>query len=231
MDFLSGERLVDRADVADVIEIDGTPAGRLGPNGRRDLAAGFVPEERIGHAAVPDMNLVENAVLTGHRRAGFVTGGFMRITHAGRFAQRVCDTFKVKHAGIKHAARSLSGGNLQKFVIGREIAQGPRLLVAMQPTWGVDSGAAAAIQQALIDLAEGGAAMVVISQDLDELLAISHRIAVLYRGRLSAPRATDRFTVEEIGLLMAGHGGAEGHVSMLDSSMRASMSAASVSNA
>ncbi len=205
MAFLSGEQ---RAPAAEMIRIGGTPAGLLGPNRRRDLSAAFVPEERIGHAAVPDMSLVENAVLTGHRTAGFVSRGFMLLRLAGQFAQRVCDGFKVRHPGIQHAAGSLSGGNLQKYVIGREIQQEPKLLVAMQPTWGVDSGAAAAIQQALIDLAGRGAAVLVISQDLDELLAISHRIAVLYSGRLSPPRPTDQFTIEEIGLLMAGHGAA-----------------------
>ena len=203
MALLSGEQSAPKADM---IVIEGTPAGHFGPNRRRDLSAAFVPEERIGHAAVPDMSLVENAVLTGHRTAGFVARGFMLLSLAGAFAQRVCDGFKVRHPGIQHAARSLSGGNLQKYVIGREIQQEPKLLVAMQPTWGVDSGAAAAIQQALIDLAGRGAAVLVISQDLDELLAISHRIAVLYSGRLSPPRPTDQFTIEEIGLLMAGHG-------------------------
>ena len=204
MALLSGESLADKADA---ITIAGTPVGRLGPNQRRDLAAAFVPEERIGHSTVPEMSLIENALLTSHRREGFTRQGFVLLASARHLAQTVCDTFNVKHPGVRHAARSLSGGNLQKFAIGREIDHKPRLLVANQPTWGVDSGAASAIQQALIDLAKSGAAVLVISQDLDELLAMSDRIAVMHAGELSSARPTSELSVQEIGLLMAGHGG------------------------
>ena len=103
-------------------------------------------------------------------------------------------------------ARSLSGGNLQKFIVGREILQHPGLLVVSQPTWGVDAGAAAAIHQALLDLAEQGSAVLVISQDLDEIFALCDRIAVIAGGRLSEPRPVGAATVEEIGLLMGGGG-------------------------
>ena len=200
--LLSGEQ---RAPAAGMVVIDGIPVGHMSPNQRRQLTAAFVPEERIGHAAVPEMSLTENALLTGFQRQNMAPAGFIRASAAASFAQDVCDTYDVRHPGIGHAARSLSGGNLQKFVIGREIVQSPGVLVALQPTWGVDTGAASAIQQALINLARGGAAVLVISQDLDELLAICSRIAVLYGGRLSDARPTVDLTVEEIGLLMAGH--------------------------
>ncbi|TMV36785.1 ABC transporter ATP-binding protein, partial [Thioclava sp. BHET1] len=101
-------------------------------------------------------------------------------------------------------ARALSGGNLQKFVIGRELEQAPEVIVVNQPTWGVDAAAAASIRQALIDRAEAGAAVIVISQDLDELLEISDRFAALNGGRLSAPRPVQGLSVEEIGLMMGG---------------------------
>jgi len=103
-------------------------------------------------------------------------------------------------------AVSLSGGNLQKYVVGREILREPRLLVVSQPTWGVDAGAAAAIRQAIIDLAARGAAVLVMSQDLDELYEISDRLVVMCGGRLSAPRQTRRADRGEIGMLMAGVG-------------------------
>ena len=206
MAHLTGESLAPRAAM---IRVDGRAVGRTGPNGRRDLGAAFVPEERMGHAAVPDMSLTDNALLTSHRRTGFATRGFINRSATRRFAQTVCDVFRVKHLGVRHQARHLSGGNLQKFVIGREIEHAPGLLVANQPTWGVDSGAASSIQQALIDLSRAGSAVVMISQDLDELLAVADRIAVLHKGRLSEARPTAEYTSEEIGLAMTGHATAE----------------------
>jgi general nucleoside transport system ATP-binding protein len=113
----------------------------------------------------------------------------------------------VKATGPEALARSLSGGNLQKFIVGREMMQDPQVLAVAQPTWGVDAGAAAAIRQALVDLAGRGAAVIVVSQDLDELLSLSDRLAVMNEGRLSAPLIVGEASIEEIGLLMGGvHG-------------------------
>ena len=108
-----------------------------------------------------------------------------------------------------NAARALSGGNLQKFVIGREILQAPEVLVVNQPTWGVDASAAASIRQAILDLAAEGAAVIVISQDLDELMEISDRFAALNEGRLSEPKAARGQTLDEIGLMLGGAHGME----------------------
>src|SRR5262249_28550080 len=119
-------------------------------------------------------------------------------------AREVIAGFDVRTPGPAAEARSLSGGNLQKFIVGREILQQPGVLVVAQPTWGVDAGAEAAIHQALLDLAAGGAAVVVISQDLDEIFALCDRIAVIAGGRLSPARPIDAVTIEEIGLLMGG---------------------------
>jgi len=110
----------------------------------------------------------------------------------------------VRTPGPENAARSLSGGNLQKFVIGREIMQRPEVLVVNQPTWGVDASAAADIRQALLDLAHHGAAVVVISQDLDELMEVADRFTALNEGRLAEPVPTAGLTVEDIGLMMGG---------------------------
>jgi len=120
------------------------------------------------------------------------------------FAERVITRFDVRTPGTTTAARALSGGNLQKFVIGREVLQRPKVLVVNQPTWGVDAAAAAAIRQALLDLTEKGAAVLVISQDLDELLEITDRFAALTAGRLSTPVPTSDLTLDRIGLMLGG---------------------------
>jgi len=116
----------------------------------------------------------------------------------------VIEAFNVVSTGVGAAARSLSGGNLQKFIIGREIMQDPKLLIAAQPTWGVDAGSAAAIQSALIELARAGAGVVVVSQDLDELFTIADRVAVIFDGTLSESRPTQATSAEDVGLLMGG---------------------------
>jgi simple sugar transport system ATP-binding protein len=202
MEALIGER---RANRADAVVIDGTPAGHLGPDARRLAGAAFVPEERAGHAAVPDMGLPEN-VLLSHHRAERMTGalGWIRGGLAEDWVARVRDAFDVRSGSDRPRAGSLSGGNLQKFVVGREILREPGILVVNQPTWGVDPGAAVVIRQALIDLAARGAAVLVISQDLEELFAIADRIAVIHKGRLSAARATAALDAETVGLLMGG---------------------------
>jgi len=198
---LSGEEVVA---VPDMVRIQGHPVGHLGPRQRRALGLAFVPEERLGRGAVPEMSLADNALLSGYGNRGMVRGGLVRFERTRRFAELIIDAFDVSTRSHSSEARSLSGGNLQKFIIGREILQKPRLLIAGQPTWGVDAGAAAAIHQALIDLARKGAAVLVISQDLDELFSICDRIAVLFHGHLSKLSPAEDTSVEEIGLLMGG---------------------------
>jgi simple sugar transport system ATP-binding protein len=201
---LAGERTVARADA---IRLDGRAVGRLGAGTRRDLGLACIPEERNGHGAVADMSLTENALLSGYRRLDLLASGFIRAEAAARYARSIVERFRVVASGVEVAASSLSGGNLQKFIVGREILQAPGVLVAAQPTWGVDAGAAAAIHQALSDLAANGAAVLIISQDLDELLALTDRLAVINQGVLSRPLVTRDARVEEIGLLMGGlHG-------------------------
>ncbi|MCE8515675.1 ABC transporter ATP-binding protein [Ruegeria pomeroyi] len=206
---LSGEILT----AADAVKKDGQPVGRLGPVARRRLGLLTAPEERLGHAAAPNMSLTENALLTGSVREGLESNGFLKWAETQAFAERIIKEFDVRTPGPENAARSLSGGNLQKFVIGREVLQNPDVLVVNQPTWGVDASAAAAIRQALLDLAAKGTAVVCISQDLDELMEISDTFAALNEGRLSAPRTTVGLTVDEIGLMMGGaHGMEVAHV-------------------
>ena len=163
----------------------------------------------MGHGSVPDMALWENVVLTAKTRMKLATWGFIAVSRAKGFASKVVRDFAVHTRGIEHAARSLSGGNLQKFVMGREMLQAPAVLIAAQPTWGVDVGAAATIHKFLLSLAQSGTAVLIVSQDLDELFAISSRIAVIAAGRLSPARPVDRLTTQQIGLAMGAHGGWE----------------------
>lgn len=193
----------------DAVKVKGQDVGHLGPNARRGLGILAAPEERLGHAAAPDMSLVENALLTGAIRKDLTKNGFVNWAGATDFAETVIQSFDVRTPGSDRAARSLSGGNLQKFVIGREVLQDPEVLVVNQPTWGVDAAAAAAIRQALLDLAAKGAAIVVISQDLDELMEISDRFGALNEGRMSDIRPAAGLTIDEIGLMMGGAHGME----------------------
>ncbi|WP_235829918.1 ABC transporter ATP-binding protein [Frigidibacter oleivorans] len=191
----------------EMVRAAGHPVGQEGPNERRRRGFVSAPEERLGHAAAPAMSLVENALLSGAIRRGLVRRGFVDWRRTRAFAAEVVQDYDVRTPGTHVAARALSGGNLQKFVIGRELSQQPAVIVVNQPTWGVDAAAAAAIRQVLLDRAAEGAAVVVISQDLDELLEIADRFAALNEGRLSAPRPVQGLTVEEIGLMMGGaHG-------------------------
>jgi simple sugar transport system ATP-binding protein len=203
MAALIGEQL---AATPKAIEIDGVPVGGLGPTRRRALGMCFVPEERLGHGSVPDMSLWENAVLTANVRMKLGSFGFIGVPSAKGFAGKVVADFGVRTPGVDSAARSLSGGNLQKYIMGREMLQAPSVLIAAQPTWGVDAGAAATIHKFLLSLAQAGTAILIVSQDLDELLAISTRIAVIAGGRLTPARPVDQLTVEQIGLDMGGHG-------------------------
>jgi general nucleoside transport system ATP-binding protein len=185
------------------IIVCGTDAGRMGPAERRQLGMCFVPEERLGRGAVPRMSLADNALLTAHRH-GYVKSGLIRFAEVNEFTARCITDYSVKCGGIEAEARSLSGGNLQKFIVGREIMQSPKVLVVAQPTWGVDVGAAAFIRQKIIDLRNEGVAILVVSEELDELFEISDRIVVIAKGRLSPARQIKETTIEEIGVWMSG---------------------------
>ncbi len=209
MAVLSGERTVPDAGA---IRLDDAPIGHENAAQRRMRGLAFVPEERLGRGAVPDMSLAENALLTAHRQ-GMVTRGFVRDDAVRDFAAATIGEYAVKAGGPDAAARSLSGGNLQKYIVGREIRQHPRVLIVSQPTWGVDVGASAQIRQALIDLSDQGVAVLVVSEELDELFEICDRLAVIAQGRLSHAKPVAATNPEEIGQLMAGSFIAEGATS------------------
>jgi len=205
-DVLSGEYLVSDANG---VSIRGKAVGRLGISARRLLGAAFVPEERHGHGAVTSMSLSDNLVLSRNvsDRKAFLTGGWLQIIRGGvvkAASKRICSEMDVRKSGEDPAAGSLSGGNLQKFIVGRELDRQPSVMIVNQPTWGVDAGAASRIRQALVDLATAGSAVLVISQDLDEIFEVATHIAVISEGRLSKAFAAGEMNREKIGLLMGG---------------------------
>ena len=201
MSALSGEW---RGQQRGVIRVGQTDVSQLGPQHRRHHKICFIPEERNGHAAVPQMRLSENALLTGFQDDGMVKAGMVQQQAILSRSELISATFDVRRPLADPYASALSGGNLQKFVVGREIIKQPRILIVAQPTWGVDVGAATFIRQAMIELAAAGSAVVVISQDLEEIFAISNRIAVLSAGRLSEPQLAAQMTAQTVGLLMGG---------------------------
>jgi len=151
---------------------------------------------------VPSLTLAQNTLLT--RTAAVGKLGLLRVSSLVSLASELIRKFRVKSKGPHAPAKSLSGGNLQKFIMGREIDAPPRLLIVSQPTWGVDDGAAAEIRGELLALRDGGAAVLVVSEELDELLEIADRLVVIARGRLSPSIPTREATVEQLGTWMSG---------------------------
>ena len=200
--LLSGEHTLPRAEAA-TIRFGEHAVADLRPDARRKLGLAFVPADRLGHGAVPELSLADNALLTAFQQ-GLVSNGLIARGKVEALAQQIIQRFGVKTPDTQTAARSLSGGNLQKFIIGREILQQPKLLIAAHPTWGVDVGAAATIHRALIALRDAGAAILVISEDLDELFQISDRLGALCGGRLSALHNTADTLLSDVGGWMAG---------------------------
>lgn len=198
---VSGEELLANATM---LQLNGNSIGRLSPDQRRRAGLCCVPEQRLGHAAVPQMTLTENAFLTARFRQQLSRFGFAATGASRSFAQRIVDTYQVQCPHTEVAANSLSGGNLQRFIVGREILQAPEVLVISQPTWGVDAGAAATIHQALLALAEQGTAILVISQDLDELMSICDRIMAICAGVVSVAYPVAEVSMQDVGLLMGG---------------------------
>lgn len=199
MRLLSGEETTS----ADAIRLLDKNIGHLEPTARRQLGFAFVPEERLGRGAVPDMSLEQNTLLSsGH--LDLINKGWIRFDAVKTLGERILNKYKVKSAGLQAQAKSLSGGNLQKFILGREIEQNPKLLACSHPTWGVDIGAAVLIRHALIELRDKGAAIVVISEDIDELYQISDRLCAICQGEISPIKATQDVSIEQLGQWMTG---------------------------
>ncbi len=199
MGALSGE---DERAAAGSIHVFGRDMSRATPRQRRDAGMHFVPEERLGRGVVPALSLAQNTLLTRTDTLG--PFGWLKLTAVRALAQRLIERFRVKAEGPEAAAKSLSGGNLQKFIVGREIDAEPKLLIVSQPTWGVDVGAAADIRAELLCLRDRGSGVLLVSEDLDELFEISDRIVVIARGRSSPSVPVSEATVAQIGEWMSG---------------------------
>ncbi len=197
MAVASGEYLTD----PQAVRLFGEPVGNLDTHWRRVSGLRYVPEQRLGHAAVPELSLQANTFLTGD---SLKKRGFLLDDRARDYARRVIERFHVSTTSEKKNAGSLSGGNLQKFIMGREILHHPRVFLVNQPTWGVDVGAAAVIRNALMELREEGAALLIVSEEIDELFEICDRIGVMHRGKLSPVVPKSALTKEEIGRWMSG---------------------------
>ena len=180
-----------------------TDMSAMHPGARRKLGLHFVPEERLGRGAVPTLGLAHNLLLT---RNEALSGPLHWISVKALHAQAadIIRRFNVKAGGPDSAARSLSGGNLQKFIVGREIDARPKLFIVSQPTWGVDVGAAAQIRAEILALRDAGCAVLVVSEELEELFEVCDRLHVMARGRLSPSLPTAQATVERIGEWMSG---------------------------
>ncbi|WP_454854129.1 ABC transporter ATP-binding protein [Rhizobium binxianense] len=200
--LISGETVLPR-EQRDRIFMMGEDVGTLDPAARRRLGFAFVPEDRLGRGAVPEMSLTLNSLLTAHP-LNLVRYGLLDKDRATAFTNDCIRQYDVRTHGPNAEAGSLSGGNLQKFIVGREIMLAPKLLFLAQPTWGVDIGAASAIRKRLITLRNEGMAILVISEELEELFELSDSIQVLYHGTLSPPLVTRDTRPEEIGRYMIG---------------------------
>ncbi|UXS03894.1 ABC transporter ATP-binding protein [Agrobacterium tumefaciens] len=200
--LISGETRLGRHD-HDRIFMMGRDVGQLGAAARRKLGFAFVPEDRLGRGAVPEMSLTSNGLLTAHPLK-LLRSGLVVRQNAKAFAETCIRDYDVRTSGPGAEAGALSGGNLQKFIVGREIMLAPKVLFVAQPTWGVDIGATSAIRQKLVRLRNEGMAILVISEELEELFELSDKIQVLNHGTLSPPLVTSETKPEEIGRYMIG---------------------------
>ena len=185
------------------VRLGDTDVGAMHPGLRRKLGLHFVPEERLGRGAVPTLGLAHNLLLT-RSEALLQPMGWIKVKALELQAASIIRRFNVKAGGPASAARSLSGGNLQKFIVGREIDARPKLLIVSQPTWGVDVGAAAQIRGEILALRDQGCAVLVVSEELDELFELCDCLHVIAKGRLSPSVPIADATVEKIGEWMSG---------------------------
>jgi simple sugar transport system ATP-binding protein len=190
--------------VAGSIRVDGREVSHTTPAQRTARGLAYIPEERMVDGVIQEFSVAENVILQDHTRQPYSNGLFIRFGEVARHSRELVNQFSVKTPSIDTPVKSLSGGNIQKLILARELARNPKVLIAAQPTRGVDIGATEYIHQRLLDQRSHGTATLLISEDLDEVLALSDRIAVLYEGRIMEIVERDRTSAEEIGLLMAG---------------------------
>jgi ABC-type uncharacterized transport system ATPase subunit len=193
-----------RKPLAGVIRVNGRALelGRPASSIRSEMAR--IPEDRIETGLLMDLSVQENLILENHVSAGFHRRGLMNFRRIHQFSEDLIAAYGIKTAGRDAVTKSLSGGNLQKVMLARELAQRPAVLVASQPTRGLDVGAMEYIHQRILEQRDRGAGIVIISDDLDEILALSDRIAVLFEGQIMGEVLAHEAFREQIALWMSG---------------------------
>ncbi len=198
------EAILGSAKSQGSIHLDGEDLTGASTRHRRDRGIGYIPEDRHRDGVVLDLSLAENAALGFVARPQFSRFGWFRRRGAAQAAEQIIERFDVRGGNARTPARTLSGGNQQKFIVGRELGALPRLLLAAHPTRGIDIGAQNAVWQELLTAREEGLATLLVSADLDELLTISDRILVMYGGRVVAELSPEGLTKAELGEYMTG---------------------------
>lgn len=187
------------------ISINGEPIHKPTPAAMIKQGVGRVPDDRTGTGLVADMTVMENLATESYKLPGFAKRGILNFKALASRAKQLIEAFDVRCPGIDTPVRKLSGGNMQKLILARVLSSAPAIIVVNQPTWGLDVGATAYVHQQLLDAAERGAGVVLISEDLDELFQVADRIQVMYQGALSDPMATGDVDRAKLGLLMSGN--------------------------
>ena len=186
------------------VSIGGRDITRSSLNERLEAGMAYIPEERMRDGAIREFSVSENVFLHDHKLPRFGRGPFLDFGAMREYARGLVEDFAVKTPSLDTPIKNLSGGNIQKLIMARELSRGPRMLVAAQPTRGVDIGATGYIHGRLLERRDAGVGILLVSEDLDELRALSDRIAVMYEGRIVGVVARGEATVEEIGLMMVG---------------------------
>ena len=197
---LSGEIISDKNS----IEFNKNYIGDLNPQERREYLMAFSPEDRLEQAAIPQMAIYENVALNNYKSSNFFNNGLINENKIKEHSKKIISDFNVNTDNIELKSQFLSGGNLQKLIIGRELITSPDLLICFNPTWGLDVGAINYIHETLIKINEQNKSIILISTDTDELLKLSDKISVIHKGKLSKIMDADEVTSEKLGILMGG---------------------------
>jgi simple sugar transport system ATP-binding protein len=186
------------------IHLEGEDVSGFPPAALTERMLSYIPEERMRDGMIREFTIAENIILREHQKGPFSRGGFLNLKNIARYSDQLISDFQVKTPSRETLAKNLSGGNIQKVVLARELSRHPRTIVAAQPTRGLDIGATEYVRGQLLEQRRAGSAILLISEDLDEILALSDRIAVIYEGRIMDILPRDDATRERLGLLMAG---------------------------
>ena len=197
---LSGEIISQKNS----IEFNNNYIGDLSPQERREYLMAFSPEDRLEQAAIPQMKIFENVALNNFKSSNFFNNGLINENKIKEHSKKIISDFNVNTDNIELKSQFLSGGNLQKLIIGRELITSPDLLICFNPTWGLDVGAINYIHETLIKINEQNKSIILISTDTDELLKLSDKISVIHKGKLSKIMNAEEVTSEKLGILMGG---------------------------